>query len=313
MGSAGTGSKGSPRAPDPDLVFASPRKLPRAADLRGRVVVLDLAFAADGMGGPGFAKITGRFLRELGPRLARWVDHHDHELHASYRGDPRFVLHTKAEHGACPEIITPEMVAQTGPIDTIVAHFDLDGLYAAAKWILGGHAPYPGADADARAVDTRVGEVSPRAQLIDKALRVHFEDPVLKQRVVHWLCRGMRPGVEHDAIVTAAADFDLRATRAEALAERFVVEGDVAVMRVPADAPAFDKTELLLAGQRRATVAVVVDGVTVNIAAGFESGLNFVTLLGLGGGMPTRVSVPVARLDATLLKIRAELASRSLP
>ena len=55
----------------------------------------------------------------------------------------------------------------------------------------------------------------------------------------------------------------------------------------------------------------MVDGVTVNIAASFDSGLNFVTLLGLGGGMPTRVSVPVARLDATLLKIRAELASRS--
>ncbi len=119
-------------AHEPDLVFASPRKLPRAADLRGRVVVLDLAFAADGMGGPGFAKITGRFLKELGPRLARWVDHHDHDLHAQYRRDERFVLHTKAEHGACPEIITPELVAQTGPIDTIVAHCDLDGLYAAA-------------------------------------------------------------------------------------------------------------------------------------------------------------------------------------
>lgn len=294
----------------PDLVFASPRKLPRAADLRGRVVVLDLAFAADGMGGPGFAKITGRFLRELGPRLARWVDHHDHELHANYRGDDRFVLHTKAEHGACPEIITPEMVAQTGPIDTIVAHFDLDGLYAAAKWILGGVEPYPGADADARAVDTRVGEVSPRAQLIDKALRVHFDDPVLKQRIVHWLCRGMRPGVEHDAIVAAAADFDMRAAQAGALAERFVVTDGVALMHVPADAAPFDKTELLLLGQRIAPVAVVVDGVTVNIAAAFDSGLNFVTLLGLGGGMPTRVSVPVARLDQVLQKIRAALRER---
>ena len=291
-------------------MFASPRKLPRAGDLRGRVVVLDLAFAADGMGGPGFAKITGRFLRELGPRLARWVDHHDHELHVNYRGDDRFVLHTKAEHGACPEIITPELVAQTGPIDTIVAHFDLDGLYAAAKWILGGVEPYPGADADARAVDTRIGEVSPRAQLIDKALRVHFDDPVLKQRIVHWLCRGMRPGVEHDAIVEAASDFDMRAAKAEMLAERFVVKEGVALMHVPGDAPPFDKTELLLAGQRLAPVAVVVDGVTVNIAAGFESGLNFVTLLGLGGGMPTRVSVPVARLDMVLQKIRAALRDR---
>ena len=296
--------------PGPDLVFASPRKLPRAADLRGRVVVLDLAFAADGMGGPGFAKITGRFLKELGPRLARWVDHHDHDLHAQYRGDDRFVLHTKAEHGACPEIITPELVERTGPVDTIVAHFDLDGLYAAAKWILGGREPYPGADDDARAVDTRIGEVSPRAQLIDKALRVHFEDAVLKQRIVHWLCRGLRPGVEHDTIVAAAADFDLRADEAAALASKYVVEDDIALLHVPGNARPFDKTDLLLLGQKLATVAIVVDGVTVNIAAGFASGLNFVTLLGLGGGMPTRVSVPLARLDGVVAKIREALRAR---
>ncbi len=296
--------------PLPDLVFASPRKLPRAADLRGRVVVLDLAFAADGMGGPGFAKITGRFLKELGPRLARWVDHHDHDLHGQYRSDDRFVLHSKAEHGACPEIITPEMVARTGPIDTIVAHFDLDGLYAAAKWILGGHEPYPGADADARAVDTRIGVVSPRAQLVDKALRVHFDDAVLKQRIVHWLCRGLRPGVEHDTIVAAAADFDLRASEAATLAGRYTVADDIALLHLPNHPKPFDKTELLLLGQKLASVAIVVDGTTVNIAASFESGLNFVTLLELGGGMPTRVSVPLARLDLALTKIRDALRAR---
>ena len=102
----------------------------------------------------------------------------------------------------------------------------------------------------------------------------------------------------------------MRAAKAEMLAERFVVKDGVPVMHVPGDAPPFDKTELLLAGQRVAAVAVVVDGVTVNIAAGFESGLNFVSLLGLGGGMPTRVSVPVARLDMVLQKIRAALRER---
>ena len=54
----------------------------------------------------------------------------------------------------------------------------------------------------------------------------------------------------------------------------------------------------------------MVDGTTVNIAAGFESGLNFVTLLELGGGMPTRVSVPLARLDLALTRIREALRAR---
>lgn len=292
-----------------DLVFASPRKLPKAANLRGRVVVLDVAFAAEGIG-PGFQKITGKFLADLGPRLARWVDHHDHERHAQYRGDPRFVLHTKAEHGACPEIVTPDMVRETGPIDTIVAHFDLDGLYAAAKWLLGGREPYPGADADARAVDTRIGPIGPIATTIDKALRAHYEDTVLLIRIVRWLVAGMPRGPEADAIATAAADFDRMAAQAEAIAREYVVEDDIAVVRVPNSGPTFDKTELLLLGQRVASVAVVIDGQTVNIAAHFESGLDFVALLGLGGGMPTRVSVPASRLAETLEKIRGALRAR---
>ncbi len=295
----------------PDLAFASPRKLPRAADLRGRVVVLDLAFAADGMGGPGFAKITGRFLTELGPRLACWVDHHDHPLHVQYARDPRFVLHTKAEHGACPQIITPELVTRVGPIDTILAHFDLDGLYATAKWILGGREPYPGADADAHAVDTRLGTMSPTATLIDKALRAHYTDDVLKRRIVRWLCEDLRPGSEATTISAAAADFDQRAAAAATLAQRYDIRDGLALLHVPEDAPAFDKTELLLLGQQHATVAVVVDRTTINIAASFDSGLDFIALLGLGGGMPTRVSIPASRLDMVLSKLRAALRERA--
>ena len=294
----------------PALVFASPRKLPRAKDLQGRVVVLDIAFASTGLGA-GFEKTTGKFITQLGPRLARWVDHHDHPMHAQFSADPRFVLCTKAEHGACPEMITPELVRDTGPIDTIVAHFDLDGLYAAAKWILGGQEPYPGADADARVIDTRIGEASEVANRIDQALRAHWLDETLKLRVVRYLVTGMRPGVEADAIAAAADDFARRARAAEKLAEQFTVEGDVAFMVVPSDAPAFDKTDLLLLGQRKALVSVVLEAGNATFAAPFESGIDFVELLELGGGMPTRVNIPEKRLAEALLQVRAELARRA--
>src|SRR5580692_589217 len=157
----------------PELAFASPRKLPRARELKGRVVVLDVAFASEASGG-GFAKITLPFIEQLGSRLAAWVDHHDHVMHEHYRGDARFVLSTKAEHGACPEMVTPELVAQVtrgGPVDTIVCHTDFDGLCSAAKWMRGGTEPYPGADDDARAVDTRTAQPSATGQRIDRALR----------------------------------------------------------------------------------------------------------------------------------------------
>src|SRR5262249_2609004 len=147
---------------------------------------LDIAFAADGMGTP-FEETTGAFIAELGSRLAAWVDHHDHERHAQYSSDSRFHLATKAEHGACPEMLTAELVRQAGPVDTLVCHIDLDGLYAAAKWILGGKEPYAGADEDARIVDTRIGAPSATAERIDKALRARPRDAALKHQIVRYL------------------------------------------------------------------------------------------------------------------------------
>ena len=43
-------------------------------------------------------------------------------------------------------------------------------------------------------------------------------------------------------------------------------------------------------------VAVVVDHDSITLAAAFDSGLDFLQMLGLSGGMPTRVSVPRSRL-----------------
>lgn len=291
----------------PAVVFASPRKLPRAQDLDGRVVVLDIAFAADGLG-KGFDKTTGRFIAQLGARLARWVDHHDHPRHAEFAEDDRFVLATKAQHGACPEMIDEALVRRTGPVDTIVCHFDLDGIYAAAKWILGGREPYPGADDDARAADTRMGAMSDTGRRIDAALRARWNDETLRQRIVTYLVTGLRRGPAHEAIEAAAREHARQAEAARALAERFQVEGDVAVLDVPAGTPPFDKTELLLEGQKKATVAVVVEHGNATIAAPFDSGLDFVTLLELGGGMPTRVSIPRKRLQDALAAIRRRLA-----
>lgn len=284
----------------PELVFTTPRKLPDPKKLRGRVVVLDIAFAADGMGTP-FQETTGAFIRALGGRLAAWVDHHDHERQADYRSDSRFTLATKAEHGACPEMVTPEVVREAGPIDTLVCHLDLDGLYAAAKWILGGHEPYPGADEDARAVDTRIGTPGPTAELIDKALRAHFRDEGLKHRVVKWLVGHCRDRALGDEIAEAAGDFDRMAEEALRLALSYEPRGRAVFVDAGALARStYDKTLLLLEGQKRAEVAIVRDAGMITAAAAFDSGIDFIKLLGLGGGMPTRVSIAESRLQELL-------------
>ena len=287
----------------PHLAFGSPRLLPKPEKLTGRVVVLDIAFAATVGSTVSFALTTKPFIDGLGERLAAWVDHHDHEKHVDFAGDPRFVLATKAQHGACPEMVTPELVRQTGPIDTILTHIDLDGLYAAAKWILGGEEPYRGADDDARAVDTRIGTPGAVATRIDRALRAKFRDDQLKRAVVHFLVGGMKPGPHDDMIREAAAEFERRDARTQELAKRFTIRGRVAVVDTAGSAGQFDKTDLLLAGQEKAPVAIVRDSGMLTIAASFDSGWDFVAMFELGGGMPTRVTIPEQKLDTVIAKI----------
>ena len=284
----------------PHLAFGSPRVLPKAKNLIGRVVVVDVAFAATVGSSISYDAVTRPFITALGDRLAAWVDHHDHERHVDHAGDARFVLATKAQHGACPEMVTPALVAEVGPIDTIVAHVDLDGLYAAAKWILGGTEPYPGADDDARAVDTRIGTPGPIATRIDRALRAKFRNDQLKRSVVGWLVGGMKPGTHDDVITDAAREFEVRAAGTAALAARYVIRGRVAWVDTADSGLAFDKTDLLLAGQAKAPVSMVKDSGMITIAAAFGSGWNFVDLLVLGGGMPTRVTVPDSRFVEAL-------------
>src|SRR5262249_6381415 len=200
-----------------------------------------------------------------------WVDHHDHERQVDFRGDSRFLLSTKAEHGACPEMVTPEVVREAGPVDTILCHVDLDGLYAAAKWMLGGEEPYRGADDDARAVDTRIGEPSPTGALIDKALRAHFRDEGLKHRIVRYLVGRLRDKALQQGIAEAAAGFDRMADEARRLARRYERRGRAVYVDAGALAErAYDKTLLLLEGQALADVAVVRDSGSITVAAGFH-------------------------------------------
>jgi hypothetical protein len=295
------------------IYFGSPRKLPKPAILKGRVVVLDIAFASEASGQDSFRKITQAFIDGLGRRLIAWVDHHDSAEHVRYRDDPRFVLHTKAEHGACPEIITPELVERFGRFDTIVCHGDYDGLVSAAKWQRGGVEPYPGADADARAVDTRIGQPSEIGDRFDRAIRARPRDFALFSTIVEHLTDGLTDQALWGPINEAARELDAIEEATRKIAERYIaVPPGVAIVDVTG-LGTVDKTMLLLIGQQRERVSVVIDRDTVTMAAAFDSGLNFLQLLGLSGGMPTRVSVPVASLPAVWQALGVDPASVRLP
>ena len=137
-----------------DVVWVThPRHLPPPPP--GNVVVVDVAFAA----GNQFKSKTRPFIEALGDRLVRWIDHHEHpKAWRELADDPRFLLVKNQIAHACPELITPaivdEALAERGPIAHICAHCDFDGAISAVKWLLHGREPWPGADEDARAVDS---------------------------------------------------------------------------------------------------------------------------------------------------------------
>ncbi len=295
-----------------ELAFATPRKLPKPSSVNGKVVVVDVAFASEASGG-GFEKITKPFIDGLGSRLVAWVDHHDHALHAHYKLDPRFILATKAEHGACPEMVTPELCARVGRVDTIVCHTDFDGLCSAAKWLREGVEPYPGADDDARAIDTRLGIPSPAARRFDRAIRARGRDNALLGLIVRHLANGLAEHALWHEIDLAGAELESveRATTELARGYRILEIAkpalqpctSVAFLNLTGRGVRYDKTQLLLLGQELASIAVLVDGDTLTFAAPFNSGINFLELLGLSGGMPTLVSVQKDRLDEALARL----------
>jgi len=57
-------------------------------------------------------------------------------------------------------------------------------------------------------------------------------------------------------------------------------------------------------------VAVVRDSGSLSIAADYQSGLDLIKLFDLGGGMPTRVSVPESRLEEVMQKLAQAVAQR---
>jgi hypothetical protein len=294
-------------SPSIHITIATPRALPKAAQLAGRVVVLDIAFASNA-GGSSFEKVTGKFIDELGARLALWVDHHDSDHHALFANDARFVLHRKAQFGACPELVTPARVTAAGKIDSIVCHNDFDGLMSAAKWLRAGVECYPGADADAFAIDTCSAQPSELAQSIERSIRVRQKDRDWLVQLVHFMAQGAQDQVMLAQIEQSGLAHQILQHASAQLALQFLPAAkDTVLVSVPADWPAYDRTHLLLLGQQQARVAAVLDRDTLTFAANYNSGIDFLQLFGLSGGMPTVVSVRAQELSRTLTLLDANL------
>jgi hypothetical protein len=210
-------------------------------------------------------------------------------------------------------MVTPELVARVGSVDTIVCHTDFDGLASAAKWMRGGVEPYPGCDDDARAIDTRLGEPSPVGERFDRALRARPRDVGLYGIIVRHLYEGLTDKGLWDPIDAACGELaEIEAETRRAAQTYRVVEPGVAIVDTRSGFGKTEKTLLLLIGQERAPVSVVIDVHNVTVAARFDSGRDFIKLFGLAGGMPTRVSLPHSQMRMVFEKLGVVAADQDL-
>jgi hypothetical protein len=283
------------------VAVATPRSLPNANSLKGRVVILDLAFAHSKPSGR-HPSITHKLIEQLGDRLALFLDHHDSDFHEDFIGHTRFILATKAEHGACPEMITPSLVERIGKVDSVLCHGDFDGLASAAKWILGGAEPYEGCDHDAWCIDTRLDIPSELGVMMDRALRAHFKDASVKEVIIRFLLSKARDQSLLQKIKDLGEEAKYLEECAERLASSYQLLSDrVVYVDTRSAGQTYDKTHLLLLGQTKAQVAVVHSDDTITFAAPFNSGINFLKLFQVSGGMPTVLSLPPHRLRGALV------------
>lgn len=125
--------------------------------------------------------------------------------------------------------------------------------------------------------------------------------------IVRYLAHGLKDDSLRREIDRAAAELEPIERETNRIARGYArIGGGVAAIDVTGHRAPIDKTLLLLLGQNLEPVSIVVDRETVSVAARFDSGINFLQMFGLAGGMPTRVSLPRARLPQILNKLGVE-------
>lgn len=244
-------------------VVRQPFALPAAPD--APFAVLDVAFA-----GGNATHRTLDFIAAAGDRLRLWVDHHEHpQAWPSFESDDRFVLVSSRRAHACPELVTPEVVAAAGRVDAVLAHHDFDGLMSAVRFELGGRPPYDEADEDARAADApgRGHVLTPRGQRLSEALSqasAQLELPAfeaLYREVAASLVSGREPPSLASALDGFFRDAQDVLRRAQVLARTRQVEAPgVCVLRLDAQLDGNMRRAVLSILEEEAVVGLVLEG-----------------------------------------------------
>ncbi len=225
------------------------------------------------------SKMTTDFISRLGGRLYRWFDHH--QGWESLKIDDRLVINSDAP--SCAQVVMSS--SQDGDMEyyfgTLVA--------------------------DATAADTRQGQLSSEADLIERATKANLSDDSVREAAFRWL---LGDKSKLSVLEAAAEKYAAIQAETERLSATYRVTGNVAVVDARESEHNYDRTQLLLAGQKVAPFAVVVSanpraGEDYLTIATSRKDVNLVEIFGLPSGAPFRVSIPASRLEEALGKLNS--------
>jgi len=215
-------------------------------------------------------QMTIDFIRRIGDRLVKWVDHHQGWTTEITGNNPAFVIIPEAK--SCASIIG---------IDPILM-------------------------SDAEKADTRTGTLSSRAILIEQAMKANLSDDSIRLVAVKWLLGDKTAGLDLEEAAKKYAEIQAETERLTAT-YLILFDKQVAIVDARKSNRYYDLTQLLLAGQKLVPFAIVLtvhpqqgEGLTI---ATSRKDVNLVELFGLGSGAPFRVSLPGKRLDEAIEKL----------
>ncbi len=210
-------------------------------------------------------EMTETFIESLGTRLEGWYDHHQGWWSEHVHLDGRFHIAEDAEACAC----------------------------------LFGHGNDPLVQ-DAIATDTRHGELSEQAQVIEHACRADMHNDGIRVAAVKWL---LGDWSQREILENAAEKYAEIQKETERLAATYEADDNVATVDARSTpAENFDLTQLLLTGQKIAAVAAMVIHTDPRsgekmVTVATQRKVNLVEIFGLLSGAPFRVTLPVERLE----------------
>ncbi|MCK5026936.1 MAG: hypothetical protein KAS07_00805 [Candidatus Pacebacteria bacterium] len=242
-------------------------------------------------------EMTKKFITKLGDKLVKWYDHHE----GWHTTNEKFLHNSSSK--SCAELIFSEITEGLGNVPT-----DPDEW---AEWVNTEWRAYyydwmMFLVSNANVADTRKGKLSERAQLIENACKASIQDDSIRVAAVKWLLEDEN---QKSLLETAAEKYAVIQKETKRLATTYEVDGNVAFVNTrKGSTKAFDLTQLLLEGQKKAAfaVAVTVDPRTSEkiITVATQSDKNLVDLFGLPSGAPFRVTLPVARLEEALKELK---------